>query len=224
MVENLCQGAQEDTTDFMIRVGTSVSNLGKDWQGQLTQEELESLQYEVSLNGVREEIWHVLDSEIVRRGQLTPHQMYEAVKKYETYVAHKKRLEGRVSNPSAISSKGTGHATNYKPHFHKTTVFAATVEEPEDDVIPPESSFTEEADSKDMQPTQGEEGLYIPPAPSSLLNCSCKAENLFWSSQRACLQFSHSNLLHAITISLASVTLTHRTLQVVGHPIHVRMA
>ena len=65
----------------MIRVGTSVSNLDKDWQGQLSQAELESLQYEVSLNGVRQEIWHVLDSEIARRGPLTPHQMYEAVKK-----------------------------------------------------------------------------------------------------------------------------------------------
>ena len=53
MVENLRQGAQEDATDFLIRVGTSVSNLDKDWQGQLSQAELESLQYEVSLNGVR---------------------------------------------------------------------------------------------------------------------------------------------------------------------------
>ena len=52
MVENLHQGAQEDATDFMIRIGTSVSNLDKDWQGQLSQAELESLQYEVSLNGV----------------------------------------------------------------------------------------------------------------------------------------------------------------------------
>ena len=56
MVENLHQGVREDATDFMIRVGTSVSNLGKDWKDQLTEEELQSLQYEVSLNGVREEI------------------------------------------------------------------------------------------------------------------------------------------------------------------------
>ena len=56
MVENLCQGGHEDATDFMIRVGTSVSNLGKDWKDQLTDKELQSLQYEVSLNGVKEEI------------------------------------------------------------------------------------------------------------------------------------------------------------------------
>ena len=54
MVENLHQGAREDATDFMIRVGSSTSNLAKDWKGQLTEAELQSLQYEVSLNGVRE--------------------------------------------------------------------------------------------------------------------------------------------------------------------------
>ena len=90
MVKNLHQRDREDATDFMIRVGTSVSNLGKDWKDQLTNEELQSLQYEVSLNGVKEEIRHVLDSEIARHGRLTSHQMYEAVKKYETYVAHNK--------------------------------------------------------------------------------------------------------------------------------------
>ena len=56
MAENLHQGVHKDATDSVIRVGTSVSNLGKDWKDQLTEEELQSLQYEVSLNGVREEI------------------------------------------------------------------------------------------------------------------------------------------------------------------------
>ena len=80
-VENLHQGAREDATDVMIRVGSSVGNLAKDWKGQITEAELKSLQYEVSLNEVREEIWHILDSEIARHSQLTPHQMYEVVKK-----------------------------------------------------------------------------------------------------------------------------------------------
>ena len=66
MVKNLHQGAREDATDFMIRVGSSIGNLAKDWKGQITEAELKSLQYEVSLNGVREEMWHVLDSEIAR--------------------------------------------------------------------------------------------------------------------------------------------------------------
>ena len=56
MVKNLCQGAQEVATDFMVRVDSSVSNLAKDWKGQITEAELRSLQYEVSLNGVQEEI------------------------------------------------------------------------------------------------------------------------------------------------------------------------
>ena len=99
MVKNLCQGAREDATDFMIRVGSSVGNLAKDWKGQIMEAELRSLQNEVSLNGVREEIWHVLDSEIARHGQLTPHQMYEVVKKYKTYVAHNKCLKGKSASP-----------------------------------------------------------------------------------------------------------------------------
>ena len=43
MVKNLSQGAHEDATDFMIRVGSSVSKLAKDWKGQITEAELQSL-------------------------------------------------------------------------------------------------------------------------------------------------------------------------------------
>ena len=150
MVQNLRQGAQEDATDFMIRVGTSVSNLDKDWRGQLSQAELESLQYEVSLNGVRQEIRHILDSEIARRGPLTPHQMYEAVKKYEMYVARNKRLEGQGSSPSTGQQKTAGQTSNYKPHFHKTTAFAAKVEESEAQVESP-SARSSRASNKPLQ-------------------------------------------------------------------------
>ena len=100
-IENLCQRPQEAAIDFLIRVGTSVSNLGKDSKDELMEKELQSLQYEVSLNGVQEEIRHVLDSEVAKNGgKLTPQQMYEAVKKYETYVACNKRLEGKVASLS----------------------------------------------------------------------------------------------------------------------------
>ena len=69
-IENLCQRPQEAAIDFLIRIGTSVSNLGKDWKDELMEKEL---QYEVSLNGVKEEIRHVLDSEIAKNeGKLTP--------------------------------------------------------------------------------------------------------------------------------------------------------
>ena len=164
MVKNLCQGAQEDATDFMIRVGTSVSNLDKDWKGQLTQVELESLQYEVSLNGVQEEIRHILDSEIVRRGHLTPHQMYEAVKKYETYMACNKRLEGWAAGPPGGQQKTSGQASNYKPHFHRTTALAATVEEPDDNAEHhQETQSPEEVNSTEaVSPWEDDDGLYIP--------------------------------------------------------------
>ena len=75
-IENLHQKSNEATIDFLIRVGTSVSNLAKDWKDELTEGELQALQYEVSLNGVKEEIRHVLDSEMAKQdGHLTPQQM-----------------------------------------------------------------------------------------------------------------------------------------------------
>ena len=102
MVENLHQGAHEGATDLMIRVGSSVGNLAKDWKGQLLEAELQSLQYEVFLNGVREEIRHVLVSKIARHGQLTLHQMYEVVKRYETYIARNKHLEGKSTSLTLV--------------------------------------------------------------------------------------------------------------------------
>ena len=164
-IENLCQKPQEAAIDFLIRVGTSMSNLGKDWKDELTDEELQSLQYEVSLNGVHEEIRHVLDSEIAKNGgKLTPQQMYKAVKRYETYVAHNKRLEGKGASSSTSQPKAAGHTSGYKLRFHKTTAFAATIPEVEDDGPGhPEPSPQEEADAYGNESSQeDDEGLYIP--------------------------------------------------------------
>ena len=83
-IENLRQKSNEAAIHFLIRVGTSVSNLAKDWKDELMEGKLQALQYEVLLNRVKEEIRHVLDSEMAKRdGHLTPQQMYEAVKRYE---------------------------------------------------------------------------------------------------------------------------------------------
>ena len=164
-IENLCQKPQEAAIDFLIRVGTSVSNLGKDWKDELTDKELQSLQYEVSLNGVHEEIRHILDSEIAKNGgKLTPQQMYEAVKRYETYVAHNKRLEGKGASSSTSQPRATGHTSGYKLRFHKTTAFAATIPEVEDDGPGhPESSPQEGADAYGNESSQeDDEGLFIP--------------------------------------------------------------
>ena len=164
-IENLCQRPKEAAIDCLIRVGTSVSNLGKDWKDKLTDKELQSVQYEVSLNGVQEEIRHVLDSEIAKNGgKLTPQHMYEAVKWYETYVAHNKRLKGKGTNSSASQQKAAGHTSGYKPQFHKTTAFAATIAESEDDSpCRHESSSQEGADPFGAESSQeDDEGLFIP--------------------------------------------------------------
>ena len=164
-IENLCQRPQEAAIDFLIRVSTSVSNLGKDWKDELTEKELQSLQYEVSLNGVQEEIRHVLDSEVAKNGgKLTPQQMYEAVKKYETYMAHNKRLEGKGTSSSASLQKATGHTLGYKPRFHKTMAFPATMAESKDDAhCHQESSPHEGANSFGAESSQEDDkGLFIP--------------------------------------------------------------
>ena len=163
MVKNLCQGAREDATDFMIRVGSSISNLAKDWKGQLTEAELQSLQYEVSLNGVREEMRHVLDSEIARHGQLTLHQMYEVVKRYETYVACNKCLEGRSASLHIGHQRAAAQTSGYKPCFHKTTTFAASVEESTDPALSEQGpSIPKDDDHLGGEPIQEQDGLYIP--------------------------------------------------------------
>ena len=164
-IKNLLQKPQEAAIDFLIRVGTSVSNLGKDWKDKLMNKELQSLQYEVSLNGVQQEIRHVLASEIAKNGgKLTPQQMYEAVKRYETYVAHNKRLEGKGVSSSSSQQKATGHTLGSKPRFHKTTAFAATIPEAEDDgPCHHESSPQEGADAYGNELSQeDDERLFIP--------------------------------------------------------------
>ena len=164
-IKDLHQRPQEAAIDFLIRVGTSVSNLGKDWKNELTEKELQSLQYEVSLNGVQEEIRHVLDSEVAKNGgKLTPQQMYEAVKRYETYVAHNKRLEGKGASSSTSQQKATGHTSGYRPRFHKTMAFAATMAESEDDGhYLQESSPHEGTKPVGAESSQeDDEGLFIP--------------------------------------------------------------
>ena len=158
-IENLCQKPQEAAIDFLIRVGTSVINLGNDWKDELTDVELQSLEYEVSLNGVHEEIRHVLDSEIAKNGgSLTPQQMYEAVKRYKTYVAHNKRLEGKVPVRPPVNQKPlviplvTSH-NSIRPRLLL----------PQSLRLRMMSSLQEEADTYGNELSQEDnEGLYIP--------------------------------------------------------------
>ena len=54
-------------------------------------------------------------------------------------------------------------ASNYKPHFHRTTAFVATIEDPDNDTDHQEAPSPEEADSSEAGPSQeDDDGLYIP--------------------------------------------------------------
>ena len=90
--------------------------------------------------------------------------MYEVVKKYETYMARNKRLEGQSSSPSAGQQKTSGQTSNYKPRFHKTTAFAAKVEESEAQVDQcQEAQPTEEGNPSEAESSlDDDDGLYIP--------------------------------------------------------------
>ena len=110
---------------------------------------------------VKKEIRHVLDSEMAKRdGRLTPQQMYEAIKKYKTYVARNRRLDGKGISTPAGQQKATGQSLGYNPRFHKTTAFVATTGGPNDESNHPPG---EDCDSHVVEPPpKQDEGLYIP--------------------------------------------------------------
>ena len=105
-----------------------------------------------------------MDSEKARHGWLTPHQMYEAVKKYKMYVVHNKCLEGKNASPHTNHQRAVAQTSGYKPRFHKTTAFAASVEETTDSA-PTElgPSPPEDEDHPEVELTrEDDEGLFIP--------------------------------------------------------------
>ena len=104
-----------------------------------------------------------MDSEIARHGRLTPHQMYEVVKKYETYIARNKCLKGKSASPHTNHQRAVAQTSSYKPRFHKTTAFMASVEETPNSA-PSESgpSPPEDEDHSEVELTQeDDEGLFI---------------------------------------------------------------
>ena len=117
------------------------------------------------MNRVQEEIRHILDSEIAKNGnKLTHSRCMRLLKRYETYVAQNKRLEGKGTSSSTSQQKATGHTLGYKPRFHKTMAFVATIAESEDDGhCHQESSSQEGADPFGAESSQEDDkGLFIP--------------------------------------------------------------
>ena len=91
-VENMKQGTHESTADFLLRVSGAVESLARDFKGTIPKEEFDTLLYDVSFNGVNEDVRHVLDSVMARHGELNVDSMYDVVKTHEAYVARNKRL------------------------------------------------------------------------------------------------------------------------------------
>ena len=104
--------------------------------------------------------------------------MYKAVKKYETYIAHNERLEGKSASPHIGHQRTAAQTSGYRPHFHKTTAFAASVEGSPDPVLAePEPSLPEDDDHLGGEPTQeGDEGLYIPSFLEEALGGDCNLQ------------------------------------------------
>ena len=163
-VENMKQGNSEEAADFLVKVTNAVNGLAKDWKGHLTEEELDTLQYEVFLNGVKKEICHVLDAEVVKHPHTTPDQMYTTVRRFESYVARNERLDGKEATPpQAKTPKVSSHATLcYKHRFHKTTAFkAVAAAPPEEEGSKSESSGGEGSEEpEDVEEDQA--GLFLP--------------------------------------------------------------
>ena len=90
--------------------------------------------------------------------------MYEAIKRYNTYVAHNKRLEGKGASLSASQLKAAGHNSGYKLRFHKTTAFAATIAESEDGGPGCHEFSSQEGANPygDESSQEDDEGLFIP--------------------------------------------------------------
>ena len=90
--------------------------------------------------------------------------MNEVVKRYKTYVAHNKRLEGKSTSLHVGHQRAVAQTSGYKPRFHKTTAFTASVKgSPDPALAEPEPSLPEDDDHLGGEPTQEEdEGLYIP--------------------------------------------------------------
>ena len=142
-VENMKQGDSEEAADFLVKVTNAVNGLAKDWKGHLTEEELDTLQYEVFLNGVKKEICHVLDAEAVKHPHMTPDQMYTAIQRFKSYVARNERFDGKEATPTqAKAPKAPPQAApRYKHRFHKTTAFKAAASAlPEEEGSASESS------------------------------------------------------------------------------------
>ena len=154
------QASSEGAADFLVRVSNAVQTLNKDWKNHMTREEMDTLQYEVSLNGVNEEFWHVLD----KYGELEPAQMYNAVKRHEAYLSRNKCLQNKGSYSNQAKAPQQTPQTTFKPQYHKTTAFAEmTVKQSEMDPEPASSDVEGNTEVEEVESLPDEAGeTYLP--------------------------------------------------------------
>ena len=163
-VENMRQASSQGAANFLVRVSNAVQTLNKDWKNHMTREEMDTLQYEVSLNGVNEEFWHVLDSEVAKYRELEPAQMYNTVKRHEVYLSQNKRLQNKGTYSNQAKAPQQTPQTTFKPQYHKTTTFAVTtVEQLEMDSEPAGSDVEVNTEVEEVESISDEAGgTYLP--------------------------------------------------------------
>ena len=163
-VENMRQASSEGAAKFLVRVSNAVQTLNKDWKNHMTKEEMDTLQYEVSLNGVNEEFRHILDSEVAKYGELEPAQMYNTVKHHKAYLSQNKHLQNKGTYSNQAKAPQQTPWTTFKPRYHKTTTFAATtVKQPEMDSEPAGSDAEVHTEVEEVESISDEAGgTYLP--------------------------------------------------------------
>ena len=163
-VENMKQGTQESAADFLVRVSGAVESLTRDFKGTIPKEEFDTLLYDVSFNGVNEDVQHVLDSVMARHGELNVDSMYDAVKTHEAYVARNKHLGNQASSAVAPSTQAsTPLGGHFKPRFQRPTAQVAVVVEdlgPTPEGVEYGAEEGEDSSTRDSSNNSG--GLYIP--------------------------------------------------------------
>ena len=104
--------------------------------------------------------------------------MYEVVKKYETYVAHNKHLKGKSASPHSGHQRAAAQTPGYRPRFHKSMAFAASVKETPDPALSELGpSLPEDEDHLGGESAQeGDEGLYIPSFLEEALEGDCNLQ------------------------------------------------
>ena len=156
-IENMRQKSHESAANFLVRVSGAVDGPARDWKGVVSQHEIKALLSEVFINGVQEEFRHVLNSEMVRYGELTEEQMYNAVKRHEVYLGRTKCLGGGGTASTNLQKSTTSRAfsSSFKPRFQKTTAFVVAPVKETDSTPADAGPNTSEGSAPIADPTSG---------------------------------------------------------------------